>query len=86
MKLKAVHKKAMDDARKYPQVLIIAQRMILDGFTYETAHKVLAGSGDPISVNTLTAVNDIKKGHFLHGQDPERLKALARALFTEPRP
>jgi hypothetical protein len=83
MKLNQVHRQAMDDARRYPPCLIIAQRMILDGFTYETAHKVLATSHDPLHGNTLNSIRDIERGQLLTGQDPERIKALAKALFTD---
>lgn len=80
MKLNEVHERAMDDARRYTSALIIAQRMILDGFTYETAHKVMAKTNDPLHCNILNAIRDITINGLLVGQSAKRLKQLAKQL------
>lgn len=80
MKLNEVHERAMEDARRYTPALIIAQRMVLDGFTYAEAHKILATRNDPLSCNVLNGIRDITVNGLLTGQNPERLKQLAKQL------
>lgn len=77
--LNEVHKRAMDDALKYSQAMIIAQRMILDGFTEATAMKVLDGHV-PLENNIINFIRDIERNHLLPKHDPKRLRQLAEQL------
>jgi hypothetical protein len=80
MKLNEVHERAMEDARRYTPALIIAQRMVLDGFTYAEAHKILATRNDPLSCNVLNGYPRHHSQRIVDRAKPRRLKQLAKQL------
>jgi hypothetical protein len=77
--LTSYHRQLIDDARNYSLPLRIAQLLIKDGFTEATVATVLNGR-DPLENQIRNHVRDIEQEHFLHGQNPRRLRKLAEQL------